>query len=403
MLGESTKEFSEVKDKVKEKIQAFLAGYISRKTEKIDQFMEDMFAKDGACFVLGIGDEELCMGINEAREMVEGDWESWGQLWLDIESLELTTDGTSAYFVLNGASTYSFQDSEERYDRYIKSIASYFGENSKHRNMTYRARLAQINWQLCMLLSTRQEGTRMYQWPLKLSGVIRKEKDTWRFKCMQFAFKRASMYPDIRFDSALSLENQHAEAKERVHMFMLNNKEFNNLEIIKFVQKLQDNYLGNNNEDGLIDEGMLNDNITISSTYGSTYTGFEDVKAFVELYKKSWDSITVDYRRLLSLAFREGAYFMTTGYLKRHVTQNQAVIEEVANLKRTLKDDIPPKDKLFRIRKDISRTVMETFKGEEYICPVRIEGVAEKHGDGYSIVRMNLTLPSYWIMEGMYD
>ncbi len=403
MLDEGSMEFLEVQDKVREKIKAFLDGYVNRKIEKIDDFMEDMFSKEEACFVLGIGDEELCLGIKETREMVEVDWQSWGKLGLDIESLGITTDGTSAYFTLDGTSTYCFQDSEERYERYINSIASYFGENSVYRNLTYRARLAQINWQLSTLLSTRQEGVREYLWPLKLSGFMCKEGDNWRFKSMQFAFKRASRHPDVRFDTALSLDNVHAESRERVHIFMLSNKEFYNSEVIKFAQKLQSHYLQSNNIDGLIDDGIFDNNIIISSTYGNTYRGFEDVKAFIELYKKFWDGITVDYRRLLSLHFNEGTYFIATGYLSRHVTQNQAIIEEVANLKKTIKQDMPPKDKLFKIRKDISRTIMETFKGEDYICPVRIEGLAEKREDEYSIVRLNFTLPSYWIMEGMYD
>lgn len=403
MLQENTREFLEVREQVKQKIEAFGTGYINRNVDNLDEFMDEMFSREGSCVVLGIGDEELCLGINEIREMVEGDWEYWGQLELNIESLKVTTDGTSAYFTLNGTSIYSFQDSEERYNRYVNSIASYFDENSEYRNMTYRARLAQINWQLCTLLSTRQDGPREYPWPLKLSGFICKEEDSWRFKSMQFGFYRASRHPDIRFYTTLSLENNHAEAKERVHMFMLNNKEYYNPEVNKFAQMLQAQYLGNNNLDGLMDDRIMDDSIIISSTYGNTYAGVEGAMAFTELYKKSWDAITVDYERLLSLKINEGAYFLATGYLKRYVTQNQAIIEEVANLKKTLNEDMPSKDKLFRIRKDISRTIMEAFKGEDYICPVRIEGMVVKKENGYSIVRLNLTLPSYWIMEGMYD
>jgi hypothetical protein len=403
MLQENTNIFLEVKEQVKERIEAFEAGYMSRNMENLDRFMDEMFCKDGGCFVLGIGDEELCLGINEAREMVEGDWEYWGQLELDKTSLSVATDGNNAFFCLNGTSIYSFQDSEERYGRYIKSIASYFNENSEYRGMTYRARLAQINWQLCTLLSTRQDGPREYPWPLKLSGVLRREEGTWRFKTMQFGFYRASRHPDIRFYTALSLENNHAEAKERVHMFMLNNKEFYNREVNEFAQKLQADYLGNNNVDELLEDNVFHKNITISSTYGDTYAGLKDVKDFVESYKKTWDGITVDCEGLLSLPFNEGSYFIATGYLKRKVTQSQSMIEEVANVKRLLKEDAPAKDRLFKIRRDISRTIMETFKGEDYICPVRIEGLAIKSGDGYSIVRLNLTLPSYWIMEGIYD
>jgi len=403
MLQEDSKEFIEVKEQIKQKIEAFESGYISRNAEKLDEFMDEMFTKEGSCFVLGIGDEELCLGINEVREMIEGDWEYWGQLGLDKESLTVTTDGTSAYFMLNGTSIYSFQDSEERYERYLNSIASYFSEDSEYRNMTYRARLAQINWQLCTLLSTRQEGIREYLWPLKLSGFMCKEEDTWRFKTIQFGFFRASRHPDVRFNSVLSLENNHAESVERVQIFKFNNKEFNNPDIDKFMQELQVHYLKNNNVEGLINDGILDDGITISSTYGKTYTGIEDAMAFAELYKKSWDSITVDYDRILSLNLNEGSYFITTGYLKRHATQNQVIIEEVANLKKTLKEDMPSKDKLFRIRKNISRTIMEAFKGEDYICPVRLEGLAVKNGDRYSIARLNFTMPSYWIMEGMYD
>lgn len=403
MLQEDSKEYAEAKEQIKQKIEAFEAGYVSRDVDKLDEFMDEMFTKNGGCFVLGIGDEEVCLGINEVREMVKGDWEYWGQLGLDKESLLVTTDGTSAYFTLNGTSIYSFQDSEERYERYLKSIASYFGENSDYRNMSYRARLAQINWQLCTLLSTRKEGLREYLWPLKLSGFMCKEGNTWRLKSMQFGFLRAGRHPDVRFDTALSLENDHAESRDRMCAFKLSNKEFNNPDVDKFIQDLQANYLKNDNLNGLVDDGILNDSTTISSTYGKTYAGVEEAMAFAELCKKSWDGITVDYNRLLSLNLNDGAYFITTGYLNRHVTQNQAIIEEVANLKKTLKEDMPSKDKLFRIRKDISRTIMEAFKGEDYICPVRLEGLIVKNGDGYSIARLNFTMPSYWIMEGMYD
>jgi hypothetical protein len=73
-------------------LQVFQAGYTRRDVSQVDAFME-LFTTDAE--VIGTngmkpGAGEWYMDRASARELVEGDWEGWGDLRLDLDSMSVT-------------------------------------------------------------------------------------------------------------------------------------------------------------------------------------------------------------------------------------------------------------------------------------------------------------------------
>ncbi len=78
-------------DEIRQLLQVFQAGYTRREISQVDSFME-LFTTDAE--VIGTngvqpGLDEWYMDRASARELVEGDWQSWGDLRLDLDAMSV--------------------------------------------------------------------------------------------------------------------------------------------------------------------------------------------------------------------------------------------------------------------------------------------------------------------------
>lgn len=173
-------------------LQSFQDGYIRRDLAQLDAFME-LFTPDAE--VIGTngarpGEDEWYTERAAARELVEGDWEFWGDLRLDLDSASIHSHGDVGWVAIPATVTQRIGD--EDYDTYLEFIKEYIekpGISSEEKlhfilrggtNTVYELRRGE-----------------KFIWPLRLTAVVVRESGMWRFVQMNFSFPTI-YFPDVR-------------------------------------------------------------------------------------------------------------------------------------------------------------------------------------------------------------
>lgn len=65
-------------DKVLDTIMKFQKGYYERNLQNIDTFAEAMFIDNDEAIIIGTGNGEKCIGLEEIKDLLRIDWEYWG-------------------------------------------------------------------------------------------------------------------------------------------------------------------------------------------------------------------------------------------------------------------------------------------------------------------------------------
>lgn len=126
-----------VRTEIVQQLHRFQDGYASRDTARLDSFMEQLFSRDNL-LILGTQPKEILSGCEKARALVSSDWRNWGDCTFLMDNANISTAGDVAWISTIG---------------YVKLDMSRF-----------------------LVL------------PLRLSGVMVKESDVWKFQQMQFQF-----------------------------------------------------------------------------------------------------------------------------------------------------------------------------------------------------------------------
>ena len=118
-------------------LKKFQGGYSRRDPNEIDAFMQSLYSRENI-LILGTMPNEVYKGYEEATQLVKSDWESWGDCRFDIDSANISVSGNTAWFATRGL----------------------------------------VEFDLSRLLVI----------PLRLTGVMVKEDQVWKFQQQQFQF-----------------------------------------------------------------------------------------------------------------------------------------------------------------------------------------------------------------------
>jgi len=118
-------------------LKKFQDGYSQRDSKKIDTFMQSLYSRENI-LILGTMPNEIYSGYEKASRLVETDWESWGNCKFEIDSANVSSLGNTAWFATRGF----------------------------------------VKFDLSKLLVI----------PLRLTGVMVKEDQEWKFQQQQFQF-----------------------------------------------------------------------------------------------------------------------------------------------------------------------------------------------------------------------
>ena len=118
-------------------LNKFQEGYTNRDTSQVRAFMESLYSVESV-LILGTSPGEVFIGHDRAARLVKSDWESWGDCRFNVDSASISSAGDVAWFSTKGY----------------------------------------VEFDLSKLLVL----------PLRLTGVMVREGQVWKFRQQQFQF-----------------------------------------------------------------------------------------------------------------------------------------------------------------------------------------------------------------------
>lgn len=126
-----------VRMEIIEQLEKFQEGYTNRDTAEVDSFMSALYSRENI-LILGTMPGEIYAGFERATQLVRSDWESWGDCRFGIGNANISSSGNTAWFSTRGLVEYDI--------------------------------------------------SRLLVLPLRLTGVMVREDNTWKFRQQQFQF-----------------------------------------------------------------------------------------------------------------------------------------------------------------------------------------------------------------------
>ena len=176
----------DAKDEVLTLLQTFQEGYSQRDLANLDAFME-LFGPDDVLEVIGTnavapGEGEWCKGKAAVRSLVEGDWEHWGDVVLDLDAVQIFTEGDVAWLATAGTVT-DVITADYRYEGFVK-FAEAVLEDEEENDKAKMLDITRLGNSLISSLLLPET----YVWPFRFTAVVVKREGEWRFHQMQFSF-----------------------------------------------------------------------------------------------------------------------------------------------------------------------------------------------------------------------
>lgn len=180
-------------DEIRALLQSFQEGYTRRDLTRIDAFMK-LFTADAE--VIGTngarpGVEEWYVGRASAQQLVEGDWQDWGDLRLDLDEVSIHSQGIVGWVAASANVTQTI--GPENYASYLDFVRKFLDES-------------QLGAEEKLLYILRGGTSTLYElrrgdkfiWPLRFTAVVLCEADGWKFAQMTFSFPTI-YFPDVRW------------------------------------------------------------------------------------------------------------------------------------------------------------------------------------------------------------
>ena len=396
---------NEINNELREVLNIFEEAYIQRDISKVDSFMEALFDKNENVIVLGTSCSELCLGYEEVKEIFSGDWEYWGDLRIKADEATIVPLGNTALIHTTGTIKYSFNSKSDTYTRYLGNIKQYFDGVSLNSKKANKVKLTEINWTLCHLLNQRNTVERDYLWDLRISFVLVKKETRWIVRQMQFSLPVVGHLPDVRIDNSSNdaIDNFNNETK-KMQEYSINNTPAYNVEMLKFLQDFNNEYLNMDKEIDIITSKYFTANSPlIINTDKAICSNQEDIKELIENHRACYDEITLDYENCLVNSNEDVVWVVTHGTMKKVISEENAFKHTINIMENIFTSDLDDKEKLFNIRRRIAGTFKENAKGEDYVWPFRLEGVLIKEKHNWVFKYLQFSLPFNWILEGKTD
>jgi hypothetical protein len=179
-------------EEIRQLMQAFQEGYTQRDLHQVDTFMQ-LFTTDAEI----IGTNGIKPGMDEwyrdsaaARELVHGDWESWGDLRLDLDSMSVHSRGEVGWIAAHGTVTKTI--GAENYASYLEFVKSFIDDPK----LSAEQKLLHILRGGTNTVYELRRGQN-FVWALRFTAVVVREGDSWKFAQMNFSFPTV-YFPDVR-------------------------------------------------------------------------------------------------------------------------------------------------------------------------------------------------------------
>jgi SnoaL-like protein len=179
-------------DEIRSLLQTFQDGYTRRDVGQVDSFMELFIPHAEVIGTNGVkpGMDEWYRDRASARELVQGDWEGWGDLQLDFDSMSIHSRGDAGW--ISASATVTQTIGAENYASYLEFVKKFLDTS----NLSPEQKLLYILWGGTNTVYELRRGE-TFVWALRFTAVVLREADGWKFAQMNFSFPTV-YFPDVR-------------------------------------------------------------------------------------------------------------------------------------------------------------------------------------------------------------
>ena len=170
---------------VRHALQRFQDGYTARDTSRLDEFM-GLFVQGDEAELIGIGasvrgGNEWFQGLEPIHEIVESDWQYWGQVNIDVAGAKITVVGDVAWLSTTGklVQTQHFGEALVFYVKQMKELL-------EDADADLDERLMEATHFGMRRLRERHKGEG-HSWPFVFTAVLVRDEDAWRFHTIHWS------------------------------------------------------------------------------------------------------------------------------------------------------------------------------------------------------------------------
>ncbi len=166
-------------------LQQFQNGYEERDIEKLDEFMS-LFVQNEDVELIGIGafergGREWFEGLDAIREIIQSDWEYWGNVVIDVKGAKISIKGDVAWVTTTGT--------VEQTDTFDKAMPQYLDQMKmilEAEDKDADEKLMEASHFGVRRLRERLKG-KGYKWPFVISIILMRRKRQWRFHTIHWS------------------------------------------------------------------------------------------------------------------------------------------------------------------------------------------------------------------------
>ncbi|WBW94927.1 hypothetical protein [Oceanirhabdus sp. W0125-5] len=377
---------------IMEVLYKFQKGYTERNLKNAEAYTEELFTRDADLRVMGTSPGEVCLGFDEVKELIEGDWEYWGDVCCDLNNPIIMNLGEDIAFVaLKGSVKLELNFDIEKLESHKEFIFDQINfDNLDSRELKSKTIL--LNWILTQWGISNVEKSEQYL-PVIITGLLKKYENRWKFKQMQFSISTLNV-PDYLY----MREDENTKAKEKLKNF----KEYcygETYEIESLLSSLQ-NHWNQNELDGTIIYSKLFDKerTLIISPEGKLVTNEEECIKTLNYLKDIWHELNLDIESSLINSENNTAWTLTLATVKTKISKENLLRSLLNESKNIINSNGDIKNKYLTILRHISSVLMVENQGEEFEIPVRVETVFSKK-DSWKIKYIQVSYGYEWIYE----
>jgi hypothetical protein len=173
-------------------LQTFQNGYTRRDLAQVDAFMELFTPEAEVIGTNGVkpGAGEWYINRADARKLVHGDWEGWGDFRLDLDYVSIRSLGEVGWIAATATVTQTIGD--ENYASYLEYIKAYIDTPG----LSAEQKLHNILRGGTNTVYELRRGEK-FIWPIRFTAVVVHTPAGWRFSQMSFSFPTV-YFPDVR-------------------------------------------------------------------------------------------------------------------------------------------------------------------------------------------------------------
>ena len=170
-----------MRDEIKSVLRKYQEGYSKRDLHGVETFVNELFVNEPDTFIVGTGNGEWCKGLQDIRELIQIDWEYWGDLVMDVENAHISIHDNSVACVAMEAVLNKKTESEKLYKNCLERV-----NQIREMDSCPKDTLVHILKTVSGYLYEENLSEKISR-PIRITAVLVK-KEKWRFQNIHFSY-----------------------------------------------------------------------------------------------------------------------------------------------------------------------------------------------------------------------